>query len=144
MGQINLIRLNFLLQRIILFLDDLELVFGVLYHFLQDLNFLSELFLGHLIQTVLRFEFLLIVDGDCSAGTELVFGNGAGGQRNDVEVIQVHFMVFGGHFTIKLSDYHSVKFFELSAGGKYCEFIIGLFSDWVEGEVKLLEHGKLE
>ncbi len=45
------------------------MVFGVFDHFLEDLDLVSELFFCHLVDGVFGFEFLLVVDGDCSAGT---------------------------------------------------------------------------
>lgn len=112
-------------------MDDFELVFGVFDHFLEDLDLVGEFFFCHLVDGVFGFELLLVVDGDCSAGTEFVVGEGTG-EGDDVEVVEIHFVVLSGHLPIELGDNHTIKFFKLPACCKNCQLIIGLFPDRVK------------
>ncbi len=55
-------------------------------------------------------ELLLVVGGDCSAGAELGVGEGTGAEGNDVQVVEVHLVVFGGHLPVEPCHYHPVQF----------------------------------
>lgn len=113
--EIHLIRLNLLFQCVILLLNYLKLIFGALYHLLQNLNLFGELFLCHLIQSILCFELLLVVHGHCSAWSEFILRNGTGGQGNDVKVVEVHLVILSGHLSVEFCHYHTIKFLKLSA-----------------------------
>lgn len=75
----SLIRLNLFFQRVILLLYDLELILCVLDHFLENLNLFVQLLLGHLIETVIGLELLLVVDRNRSTGPEFVLRYGGTG-----------------------------------------------------------------
>lgn len=108
------------------------MILSVSDHFLENLNLFLKLLFCHFRHCVLGLELLLVVDRDCSAGTELVLGDGAGAQWNNVQEVEVHLVILSCHLPVELGDYHSIEFFQVFACCYDCQFIVGLLSDTVE------------